>query len=269
MPRLRAPRLAAALATVTAAALVPLSVAPASAAPATHASTTTAATPATARTATLPAASRSAVRWVKKDRARVVAKRDRDSRVIARPSDGVRLVVVDRANHQLKVRLPGGKVGWIRKAVVTTTPLANVGGTRYTDGKVTVTKRVNGASRSVARAALGTEVKRVARTTGRDTNRVKVELPNGKTGWVSAKKLTRRDVWGQLANCESGGRPGISTGNGYYGMYQFTASTWRAVGGRSLPHRNSAAEQTKRAQILQDRAGWGQWPHCTRKLGLR
>lgn len=242
--------------------------APASATPAAH-TTATIATAATARTAALPAASRSTVRWVVKDRARVVALRDRDSRVVARPGAGTRLVVVDRSPNQLKVRLPHGKSGWIRKAVVTTTPLTDVGGKRYTTGKVTVTHRINGASRSVTRTALGTEVKRVARTTGRDTNRVKVELSNGRTGWVSAKKLTKRDVWGQLASCESGGRPGINTGNGFYGMYQFTASTWRAVGGKSLPHRNSAAEQTKRAQILQDRAGWGQWPHCTRKLGLR
>jgi hypothetical protein len=268
MPRLRTPRVAAALATVTAAALIPLSVAPASAAPVAHAATP-ATTAAVARTAVLPAASRPTVRWVMKDRARVVAHRDRDSRIVARPSDGTRLVVVDRSPNQLKVRLPNGKVGWIRKAVVTTTPLTDVGGKRYTTGKVTLTQRVSGASRSVTRTALGTEVKRVARTTGRDTNRIKVKLRGGATGWVSAKSLTKRDVWGQLASCESGGRASTNTGNGYYGMYQFTAGTWRAVGGKSLPHRHGAAEQTKRAQILQDRAGWGQWPHCTRKLGLR
>ncbi|PFG41902.1 transglycosylase-like protein with SLT domain [Isoptericola jiangsuensis] len=264
MPRLRAPRVAAALATVTAAALVPLTVAPASAAPVAQAPTAT-----TTTAATLPATTRTTVRWVKKDRARVVAKRDRSSRTIARPSDGTRLVVVDRAVNQLKVRLPSGRTGWIRKAVVTTTPLTDVAGTRYTTGRVKVTKKINGSSRTVATAALGTELKRTARTTGRDTNRVKVKLPGGKTGWISSSRLTTRDVWGQLANCESGGRPGINTGNGYYGMYQFTASTWRAVGGSGLPHRHGAAEQTKRAQILQARAGWGQWPHCTSKLGLR
>lgn len=77
------------------------------------------------------------------------------------------------------------------------------------------------------------------------------------------------DVWSKLAFCESGGRPGTNTGNGFYGMYQFTLPTWKAVGGSGLPSEASAEEQTKRAQILQARAGWGQWPACTRKLGLR
>jgi uncharacterized protein YabE (DUF348 family) len=75
-------------------------------------------------------------------------------------------------------------------------------------------------------------------------------------------------VWAQLAQCESGGNPSTNTGNGYYGLYQFSLSTWQAVGGSGLPSEASAAEQTKRAQILQQRAGWGQWPHCAAKLGL-
>ena len=29
------------------------------------------------------------------------------------------------------------------------------------------------------------------------------------------------------------------------------------------------AEQIHRAQILQQRSGWGQWPACSRRLGLR
>lgn len=75
-------------------------------------------------------------------------------------------------------------------------------------------------------------------------------------------------VWAALAQCESGGNPATNTGNGYYGLYQFSASTWRSVGGSGLPSDASAAEQTQRAQILQQRAGWGQWPACARKLGL-
>ncbi|MDO5060256.1 MAG: transglycosylase family protein [Actinomycetaceae bacterium] len=76
------------------------------------------------------------------------------------------------------------------------------------------------------------------------------------------------DVWAALAQCESGGNPTTNTGNGYYGMYQFSLPTWRAVGGQGLPSEASAEEQTYRAQILQARAGWGQWPACARKLGL-
>lgn len=76
-------------------------------------------------------------------------------------------------------------------------------------------------------------------------------------------------VWDALANCESGGNWAINTGNGYYGGLQFSAATWASVGGTGLPHQHSRAEQIKRGQILQSRAGWGQWPHCTSKLGLR
>lgn len=76
-------------------------------------------------------------------------------------------------------------------------------------------------------------------------------------------------VWDRLAKCESGGNWSINTGNGFYGGLQFSAATWRSVGGSGLPHQNSKAEQIKRGKILQQRAGWGQWPACTKRLGLR
>jgi uncharacterized protein YabE (DUF348 family) len=76
-------------------------------------------------------------------------------------------------------------------------------------------------------------------------------------------------VWAALARCESGGNPAARSGNGlYYGLYQFSLGTWASVGGGGLPSNASPAEQTKRAQILQARSGWGQWPHCAAKLGL-
>ncbi|MFC7404859.1 transglycosylase family protein [Georgenia alba] len=75
-------------------------------------------------------------------------------------------------------------------------------------------------------------------------------------------------VWAALAQCESGGDPTTNTGNGYYGLYQFSLPTWQSVGGTGLPSEASASEQTMRAQILQQRAGWGQWPACAAELGL-
>lgn len=84
----------------------------------------------------------------------------------------------------------------------------------------------------------------------------------------SSATVTGNDVWAALARCESGGNPATNTGNGYYGLYQFSASTWRAMGGTGLPSEASAAEQTQRAQALQARSGWGQWPACARSLGL-
>ncbi len=73
--------------------------------------------------------------------------------------------------------------------------------------------------------------------------------------------------WAALARCESGGNPASVSGNGlYYGLYQFSLSTWRAVGGAGLPSQASADEQTARAQALYNRSGAGQWPHCGKNL---
>lgn len=76
-------------------------------------------------------------------------------------------------------------------------------------------------------------------------------------------------VWDRLAQCESGGNWSINTGNGYYGGLQFSAATWRSVGGTGLPHQHSRETQIHFGKILQQRSGWGQWPACSRKLGLR
>ena len=76
-------------------------------------------------------------------------------------------------------------------------------------------------------------------------------------------------VWDKLAQCESGGNWSINTGNGYYGGLQFSLSTWRAYGGSGMPHEASREEQIAIAKKLQADAGWGAWPACSSKLGLR
>jgi uncharacterized protein YabE (DUF348 family) len=68
--------------------------------------------------------------------------------------------------------------------------------------------------------------------------------------------------WAALANCESGGNPSENTGNGFYGMYQFTIGTWDSLGGSGLPSNASAATQTALAEKLYSEAGAGQWPVC-------
>lgn len=73
--------------------------------------------------------------------------------------------------------------------------------------------------------------------------------------------------WAALAQCESGGNPRIVSSNGlYHGLYQFSVSTWRSVGGSGLPSQASASEQTYRAQVLYSRAGASPWPVCGRRL---
>ena len=81
--------------------------------------------------------------------------------------------------------------------------------------------------------------------------------------------LTGGGVWDRLAACEAGGNWSINTGNGYYGGLQFSLSSWRAVGGSGLPSNASKSEQIRRGEMLRARQGWGAWPACSRKLGLR
>lgn len=79
-------------------------------------------------------------------------------------------------------------------------------------------------------------------------------------------------TWAALAKCESGGNWSINTGNGYYGGLQFSASSWRGVGGTKyapLPHLATPQQQIAAAEKLRANGGWGHWPACSRKLGLR
>ena len=72
--------------------------------------------------------------------------------------------------------------------------------------------------------------------------------------------------WTALATCESGDTPSEDTGNGFYGMYQFTISTWDALGGSGLPSDASAGTQTALAEKLYTEDGAGQWPVCGKNL---
>ena len=52
------------------------------------------------------------------------------------------------------------------------------------------------------------------------------------------------------------------TGNGFFGAYQFTRSSWRAVGGRGEPNHATHTEQDYRAVKLLHLQGRGAWPVC-------
>lgn len=84
-----------------------------------------------------------------------------------------------------------------------------------------------------------------------------------------AAPVASGSVWDQLAQCEAGGNWSINTGNGFYGGLQFTLSSWQAAGGSGYPHQASREEQIARGEILLSMQGWGAWPACTSKLGLR
>ena len=66
-----------------------------------------------------------------------------------------------------------------------------------------------------------------------------------------------------IAECESGGDPRAIGGGGLYrGKYQFSVETWAGVGGSGDPAAASEAEQDRRALLLYERSGPGQWPVC-------
>lgn len=137
------------------------------------------------------------------------------------------------------------------------------------DGNATVsavlsTTRTEPTKRIVAK---GTKAKKAEDTSSSSSSS---SGSSGSSSSASAPAVVSGDdaaIWAAIAQCESGGNPSINTGNGYYGMYQFSLPTWRSVGGSGLPSDASAEEQTMRARMLQQRSGWGQWG-CAYKLGL-
>ena len=74
--------------------------------------------------------------------------------------------------------------------------------------------------------------------------------------------------WLQLRECESGDNYQANTGNGFYGAYQFSESTWTGLGYPGRPDLEPPSMQDQAAQRLQARSGWGQWPACSAALGL-
>ncbi|HWC38306.1 MAG TPA: transglycosylase family protein [Acidimicrobiales bacterium] len=95
-----------------------------------------------------------------------------------------------------------------------------------------------------------------------------VVLPKPKPRPAFSLSATAGGVWAALRQCESGGNYQENTGNGFYGAYQFTESTWTGLGYPGRPDQEPPAMQDQGAQRLQARSGWGQCPACSRKLGL-
>ena len=79
-------------------------------------------------------------------------------------------------------------------------------------------------------------------------------------------------TWDALSACESGGNWAINTGNGFYGGVQFNQSTWERHGGLHYAPRADLAtreEQIAIAEVTRARQGWGAWPVCSVRAGVR
>jgi peptidoglycan hydrolase-like protein with peptidoglycan-binding domain len=96
------------------------------------------------------------------------------------------------------------------------------------------------------RKALG--LKAVTSTAAETTDETAVRLPR---------------VLRKIAKCESGGDATIVSPDGRYrGKYQFTRSTWKALGGDGDPADASEATQDRIALKLYRRSGTTPWPSC-------
>lgn len=114
--------------------------------------------------------------------------------------------------------------------------------------------------------------------TGRNVARYSLA---GALGFASVGILTTSSAaaaddsaWDRLAQCESGGNWTIHTGNGYYGGLQFSDRTWDAFkvqAGVAVDRADHAtrSEQIAVAEVTLAHQGWGAWPVCSRRAGVR
>jgi Transglycosylase-like domain len=104
-----------------------------------------------------------------------------------------------------------------------------------------------------------------------ETTEGPTEVANAEAQKPEAGKPTQsqESILAALRKCESGGNYKANTGNGYYGAYQFALGTWKKLGYSGYPHEAAPAVQDEAVLKLAAKAGWGQWPACSRKIGLR
>ncbi len=90
---------------------------------------------------------------------------------------------------------------------------------------------------------------------------------------ASAPAVSSGSVWDRLAQCETGGNwahPTVS--GGFSGGLMFHYATWNANGGQAYAATASGATREQQivvAERILASSGWGAWPGCSRKLGLR
>ena len=79
-------------------------------------------------------------------------------------------------------------------------------------------------------------------------------------------------VWAALAECESDGTGSYNGSSGFDGGLQFHPGTWsayRPAGYPAFAYQASPWQQIVVAERVLASQGWGAWPACSAKLGLR
>lgn len=133
-----------------------------------------------------------------------------------------------------------------------------------TPGKREVTKQIRKENGKVVAETVVKE-KELAPATAAVVKRGTKEKP-------AAPAVANGSVWDAIAQCESTGNWAINTGNGFSGGLQFTPSTWLAFGGGQyapMAYMATREQQIAVAEKVQAAQGWGAWPACTAKLGMR
>jgi len=127
--------------------------------------------------------------------------------------------------------------------------------------------------RNLVRAARNDDRAPTAQELRRSIRRMKLRFAHWSGTYEGRATVHRFKVrhiprWGRqklssIAWCESRNNPrAIGGGGSFRGLYQFTFSTWRVVGGSGDPAAAPRAEQTWRAWVLLKNRGSGHWPVC-------
>ena len=127
--------------------------------------------------------------------------------------------------------------------------------------------------RNLVRAAASAEREPTARELRRSIRRMKHRFGNWSKTYEGRATINRFKVrhipsWGKqklasISWCESRNNPrAVGGGGAYRGLYQFSFSTWRVVGGWGDPAAAPRSEQTWRAWLLLSKHGSGHWPVC-------
>ena len=84
-----------------------------------------------------------------------------------------------------------------------------------------------------------------------------------RSGGGGPRRSSCGDALACIRQCESHGNYGaVSSGGTYRGAYQFSQSTWEAMGGTGDPAAAPPEEQDARAAALYSSAGSSPWPVC-------